>query len=139
LRRVNVALGERLPRPRAGYARVAKGFLVNQVLRFQKSDSALMPQWAEDWCQETADEWARLIETGKYDIVGDVDDLRPQESHFSAPPDLDDRLISESSVEARATVLELRDLELDEWHTMQTELRALRRQVAELRRRELPE
>src|SRR5699024_7745323 len=26
LRRVNVALGERLPRPRAGYARVAKGF-----------------------------------------------------------------------------------------------------------------
>ena len=52
LRRVNVALGERLPVVRAGYSRVAKVHLADQVLAAQEGERLQMPARLSPWCRE---------------------------------------------------------------------------------------
>jgi hypothetical protein len=126
LRRVNLALGERLPRPRLGYARVAKWFLVQNFLLPQGGRPALLPQSAETWCRQLSEEWIAAIGTAGYDVAGDLSDLRPDPVHFAPAlaqvPD-DEQL--DSAVRALADILVHRHEEL-------AGIDALKARVAEL-------
>ena len=126
LRRVNVALGDRLPRPRDGYSKVARWFLAVRVLQPQGGRPPLMPAWTEPWCRETSLEWIDTLRKEGYDVVGDLDDLLPDPSHFATEElSVGDDQVAESAVAALAEVLVIRDRE-------DAELTRLRARVAEL-------
>jgi hypothetical protein len=128
LRRVNVALGERLPKPRMGYARVAKWFLTEQFLVPQGGTPPLLPQSAEGWCGRLAKDWVAGIREAGYDVAGDLDDLLPDRSHFArgiAEPD--DAALVDAATQALADILVHRHEELariDALHARVTELEA---------------
>jgi hypothetical protein len=126
LRKVNVALGDRLPRPRAGYARVAKWYLAVRVLQPQAGRSPRMPASHEQWCRDVAQEWTDAIGGHGYDVVGDLADLLPAPEHFTTDDiGVSDADVAESAVEALATILTLR-------HEENVELDGLRARVREL-------
>ena len=83
LRRVNVALGDRLPKPRLGYARVAKWFLTERFLVPQGGQPPPLPASAERWCRELAGEWVDAIGAQGYAVAGDLTDLLPDPTHFA--------------------------------------------------------
>lgn len=83
LRRVNVALGDRLPKPRLGYARVAKWFLTERFLVTQGGAPPLLPASAEGWCRQLAQEWVDVIGSRGYAVAGDPADLLPDPAHFA--------------------------------------------------------
>ncbi|MGH3371494.1 MAG: hypothetical protein ACRDPR_16005, partial [Nocardioidaceae bacterium] len=65
-RRVNVALGDRFPHPRAGYGRLGKGYLAGRVLRPQGGARPMMPERLRAWCEETTQQWIEHIGSGGY-------------------------------------------------------------------------
>jgi hypothetical protein len=126
LRRVNVALGDRLRRPRKGYSKVAKWYLAVRMLQPQGGRPPLMPQSLEPWCRDVAQGWIETLETAGYDVVGDLEDLLPVASHFTlGEPRVGDDEVAASAVAALADILALRDHE-------DRELTRLRSRVAEL-------
>lgn len=82
LRRVNLALGERLPKPRLGYARVAKWFLTERFLVPQGGRPPLLPRSARGWTERLAQEWVAGIRASGYAVAGDLADLLPDRAHF---------------------------------------------------------
>ncbi|KHL19279.1 UNVERIFIED_CONTAM: hypothetical protein LK11_02150 [Mumia flava] len=105
LRRVNVALGQRLAQPRAGYAQVAKPYMAH-LLRDQSSPPPLLPRRVEGWCRETSERWITWISERGYDVVGDLADLRPSSSSFSDDPLAGlDAQVEEAAVRALASAL----------------------------------
>lgn len=128
LRRVNLALGERLPKPRLGYARVAKWFLTERFLVPQPGRPPLLPQSAERWCGRIAEEWVAGIRQAGYDVSGDLADLLPDPAHFErglAEPG-DDELV-DAAARALADLLVFRHEELgriEELHARIAELEA---------------
>jgi hypothetical protein len=126
LRRVNVALGERLPKPRMGYARVAKWYLTEAFLLPQGGRPPLLPQAAEGWCRQLSDEWIGGIRDAAYDVVGDLADLLPDPSHFAPGlSEADDAEQLDAAVRALADILVHRDQEM-------TRIEALEARLAEL-------
>jgi hypothetical protein len=126
LRRVNVALGDRLPKPRLGYARVAKWFLTERFLVPQGGQPPLLPASAEGWCRDLAQEWVATIGSQGYAVAGDLADLLPDPGHFArgvAEP-TDSELLDAATV-ALADLLVHRHEEL-------AHLDDLRRRLAEL-------
>jgi hypothetical protein len=126
LRRVNVALGERLPKPRLGYARVAKWFLTERFLVPQGGRPPLLPQSAERWCGRLAQGWVATIREAGYDVAGDLADLLPDPAHFGrgvAEPD--DAELLDAATRALADLLVHRHEEL-------ARIDALHARVAEL-------
>jgi hypothetical protein len=83
LRRVNVALGDRLPKPRLGYARVAKWFLTERFLVPQGGRPPLLPASAERWCRDLARAWEDTVTSQGYAVAGDLTDLLPDPAHFA--------------------------------------------------------
>jgi len=109
LRRVNVALGDRLPNPREGYSRAAKSWLAPKVLSRQNGAPPALPVELEPWCRATMQEWAEGVRGAGYDVVGDLDELTPDPSHFAeASSAVDEESLTESAIEALATILEVR-------------------------------
>ena len=109
LRRVNVTLGDRLPSPREGYSRAAKSWLAPKVLTRQRGVPPAMSRDLEPFCQATAQEWAEGVRAAGYDVVGDLDELMPDPSHFvEASSVIDEESLSQAALEALATILELR-------------------------------
>ncbi|MGN6129443.1 MAG: hypothetical protein ACTHOK_03800 [Nocardioidaceae bacterium] len=126
LRRVNVALGDRLPSPRRGYSRVAKWYLVSRALLPQGGQAPLLPGSMRGWVEEQTEQWIAETRERGYHVVGDLADLRPADAHFSdQPPAVSDQEVLESAVAALAELLVVRDQEV-------RRLDALRRRVAEL-------
>lgn len=112
LRRVNIALGDRLPHLRAGYGRVARDFLANQILAVQHGETPLMPRHLSGWCRHTAETWIGELTHGGYDVVGDLGDLRPLDSDFA---DVEQKPTEGDLVDAAASSLAmLLDLRLTE-------------------------
>jgi hypothetical protein len=104
LRRVNEALGDRLPHPQ--YARVALRYLTNQVLARapEPASFALDPSmWPV--VDGIADEWASFISSGGYDLVGDLAELRPPHRPGGSPDDSTDRELAEAAIWANAELL----------------------------------
>jgi hypothetical protein len=128
LRRVNVALGERLPKPRLGYDRVGRWFLADKFLLAQDGPPPLLPPSAEEWCRRLGEEWATSIREAAYDVAGDLTDLLPDTAHFAerdAP--VDDAALLDSATRALADILAFRHEELgriDALHARVAELQA---------------
>ncbi|MGY2872996.1 hypothetical protein ACVW00_000186 [Marmoricola sp. URHA0025 HA25] len=133
LRRVNVALGDRLPKPRLGYARVAKWFLTERFLVPQGGRPPLLPPSAERWCGRLAQEWVDGIRAAGYDVAGDLADLLPDPAHFArgvAGPD--DAELLDAATRALADLLADRHEELGR-------IEALHRRIAELEQERVQE
>jgi hypothetical protein len=128
LRRVNVALGDRLPKPRLGYDRVGRWFLADRFLVPQGGRPPLLPQSAEEWCRRLGEEWATSIREAGYDVVGDLTDLLPAPAHFAeAEAAVDDAALLDSATRALADILAFREEELariDALHARVAELEA---------------
>ena len=109
LRRVNVALGDRLPSPREGYSRAAKSWLAPRVLSRQRGAPPAMPLDLEPVCRATAQEWADGVQAAGYDVVGDLAELLPDPHQFSETSmTIDEESVAQSAIEALATILDLR-------------------------------
>lgn len=125
LRRVNSALGDRLPHPRAGYAQVVKEQLGNRILAAQDGERPVLPARLEGWCRETAQEMVGRLELAGYDVAGDLAELLPARRAEAAEPPGEQTPVSDAEV-AAAAVQALASL-LDERHRDLEELRRLHR------------
>lgn len=132
MRRVNVALGDRLPTPQDGYGAHGKRFLGEDVLASQRAAPPRLPAGMAAWCEETAGKWRDVITEQGYDVVGDLEDLDPLASTYAQEPqEVADGDLVAAAAEAIATMLDRRHQERDELHALR---RTLREQEAELRR-----
>ena len=128
LRRVNVALGERLPKPRLGYDRVGRWFLADKFLATQDGPPPLLPPSSAEWCRRLGEEWGGSVREVGYAVAGDLDDLLPDPSQFSgAAADADDAALLDAATRALADILAFRHEELariDALHARVAELQA---------------
>jgi uncharacterized coiled-coil protein SlyX len=137
LRRVNLALGERLPKPRLGYDRVGRWFLAEKFLVAQDGTPPLLPPSAEQWCRETAQEWAAAVREAGYDVVGDLTDLQPEAAHFAdGEIEVDDGSVLDSAVRALADILAFRYDELARLDAIHARIAELEAQAASQAARE---
>lgn len=112
LRRVNVALGDRLPHPRAGYGRVGKRHLAQQVLAPHGGVGPSLPTSMRRWCTEQADRIIETITDAGYDVVGDLEELRPDVESGPASAEVNEAEIAARAVEAIADLLDQRHQDL---------------------------
>ena len=124
LRRVNVALGERLPHPRAGYGRVVKRYLADQVLAPQGGQPPRLPSRLADWCRDVSTQMVERLTAAGYDVVGNLDDLIPADQGPIPDAVVTDAEIAAAATQALAALLDQRHRDLDR-------LAALEREVAE--------
>ena len=108
LRRVNVALGDRLPRPRAGYNKVVKQDFAESLLVQQAPVQRLvLPPDRWEWCREVSHDVVARIESSGYDVLGSLEDLLPEEAppgtELSTPAEAD---VLAAAVEALAAALD---------------------------------
>jgi hypothetical protein len=132
LRRVNVALGDRFPSSRQGYARLGKVFLAGRVLQRQAAEPLRLPPEYAEWCTSTTDAWIAQVREAGYDLVGRASDLRPSPEAFAAAPEVDERLLLEVAVTALADVLEVRHEELEERAALRARIKRQAARIAEL-------
>lgn len=114
LRRVNVALGDRLPHPRAGYRQVGKTWLAGQVLQRQRGERLLLPAGSREWVEQLCQEWIDHIRATGVVVHGDLDELRPAARAFASDDVArheDVEALLDAAVHALADILELRDAE----------------------------
>lgn len=140
LRRVNLALGDRLPHSRAGYRRVGKTFLAGKVLQPQQGERAHLPRELRPWVEEVTSGWVDLLTNGGFDVVGDLGELRTADASYADTLTVpDEAQLLDAAVTALADILVLRDGELDERAESRRELRRLRAQVRELEQPSRPD
>jgi len=80
-------LNRRLPlghHRRDVYGDVVKRLFAQRVLAGQAGDPPRVPERWRGWCEERSAEIVEAIRGRGYDVVGDLDDLRPAESSFGA-------------------------------------------------------
>lgn len=107
LRRVNVALGRRLPHLRSGYGGTVKFGFAEQVLTQQEArQRLLLPQQHWDWCIGAAKEMVVHLEHAGYAVHGDLDDLIPHPTEIGEPYRPTDGEVAAAAVEAIATMLD---------------------------------
>jgi len=141
LRRVNVALGDRLAHPRLGYNRVGKGFLAHRVLGPQGGRPPTLPPRFEQWCHDTSATTVAHLRDRGYDVVGDLAELMPDASTVPGESEVTDEEVAVAAAQALATVLVLRHEEgaelLEERARARRQsnlVRTQRRRIAELQR-----
>jgi hypothetical protein len=123
MRRVNVALGDRLPHPRAGYNRVAKNEFANAVLAAQGGARLELPASLDAWCAGEAQRIVDQIRSAGYDVVGDLDDLLPPVRHGAGDTPITDELVAASAVDGIAALLVQRDEDVKRIRTLERQLR----------------
>lgn len=113
LRRVNVALGDRLTDLRGGYRYGVRTFLATRVLAKQTGRKPPFPEELVGWCHEETLAGARRLRDAGYDIVGSLDDLVSPLEVAGAEPTLEltEDEIAEAAVAALAEVACLRNRE----------------------------
>ena len=105
LRRVNVALGDRLTHRRAGYPEVRK-LLAKRILLAQGGRPTRLPDSARSWCVDASEAVIERLAGGGYRIVGDLDDLRPDPTSFAPPSEsVTEAELLDSAVRAIADLL----------------------------------
>lgn len=125
LRRVNVALGDRLPHTRAGYGR-GKRYLVREVLaRVSGGDRPAMSGELVAWCAEHTDRLIGEIRIAGYDVVGDLDELRSDPRAAAPPTAVHDSAIAEMAVTALAQLLDQHLTDLREIDALRAKLAAV--------------
>ncbi|MGH3476075.1 MAG: hypothetical protein ACRDQD_04470 [Nocardioidaceae bacterium] len=127
LRRVNTALGERLPHPRAGFGRVGKRYLAQQVLAPMGGDRPALPADMASWCGEHSDRLIGELRTAGYEVLGDLEELRPDLGRLEAAPrDVTEAEIASLAVDALADLLDQRSRDLDQIENLRERVRELR-------------
>jgi hypothetical protein len=112
LRRVNVALGDRLPHPRSGYGRVGKRYFAQQVLAPLGGRRPTVPAQLRSWCLEQSDRIVESIAAGGYDVVGDLEELRPDFDSEETPAEVNDTEVAAYAIDALADLLQQRHQDL---------------------------
>jgi uncharacterized coiled-coil protein SlyX len=131
LRRVNLALGGRLPKPRLGYDRVGRWFLADRFLVPQAGRPPLLPPSAQEWCRRLGEDWATSIREAGYDVVGDLADLLPDPAHFAeAEAAYEEAALLDSATRALADILAFRHEELGRIDALHARVAELEAQVA---------
>lgn len=133
LRRVNIALGDRLPHPREGYAAMGKLFLAGEILAPQRGLSVRLPGELADWCIETARSWIAAVGAGGYQVAGDLGELVPDRSAFEPHPEVSDADILDAAAEALAAILDLRSRERQDLAELEDQVTALEEELDEMR------
>lgn len=87
LRRVNIAIAGRLSHPRGDYEQQVKLYLAKQLLRPQGGRPPRLPESARGWVTDASEAVIERLAQGGYDVVGDLDDLRPDPAYFAVPGD----------------------------------------------------
>jgi hypothetical protein len=106
LRRVNNALGDRLPHARTGYNRVVKGWFAEQLLAPQGGPRLPLPAPVALWCHAESERMVGEIRDAGYAVVGDLDDLVPPPAPGpDALEEPSDAEVAEAAVEALCGVL----------------------------------
>jgi len=127
LRRVIVDLGERLPHPRAGFGRVGKRYFAHEVLAPMGADRLVLPAEMAPWCEEQTERLVQQISAAGYEVVGDLEELRPDLSGLeTAPAEVTDSEIAAAAVAALADVLDQRNRDLEEIDRLRERVRELR-------------
>lgn len=107
LRRVNIALGDRLPHVRSGYGGTVKFGFAEQVLAQQEARQRLrLPPQHMDWCIGAAKEMVVHLEHAGYAVHGDLADLIPHPSSAPEPYRPTDAEVAAAAVDAIATMLD---------------------------------
>ena len=139
LRRVNLALADELidaaAPVRARYPRVRRSLLTHQALVPQRGIQARTPAALAPWCEQTASAWVEQLSHGGYDIVGDLEDLRPRPDAY-APDDqsVTAEQLVDSAAAALGSILKLRRDEEETLEELKGENSALRDTVRSLRK-----
>ncbi|MBO9522525.1 MAG: hypothetical protein J7518_13380 [Nocardioidaceae bacterium] len=134
LRRVNVALGDRFPDLRSRYWQLAQVYLAGRILRPQAGRPARLPVGRRAEVEALCEEWIRYIEERGFDVVGDLDELRPRpDGYETAQVEIGDSELLEVAVRALADVLENRDGELDERNELKDRVKELEDQLRHAR------
>ena len=128
LRRVNVALGDRLPHVRAGYRGPGKRFLAETILIQQEGKALQLPERTRPWVEERSHLLVEELRAGGYDVVGDLGDLVPEPGSFVDQPEVGADELVDAAAEALAAVLVARSED-------RAERTRLRRRLADQRRR----
>lgn len=115
LRRMNAQLSEQL-KP-AEHAAVRK-LLVRKLGETQPSPSPSLPDNAYKTAELLADRWIDAVTDGGYDVVGDLEDLRPVRGTGPGPADWDEDSVAavgiETSVNLVSELAELRGPQVEE-------------------------
>lgn len=105
LRRVNAELGGRLRR-REAYRRAGKMYLGKRILSAQQGAPARLPRRLEKWCRSVSAAHVEAVRAGRYDVVGDLDDLLPAPSAFADDPQrASDAEVADAAARAIAAML----------------------------------
>lgn len=136
LRRVNAALGDRLPRPRSGYNRVARFWFAEKVLTSTAGTPLTLPPEHRAWCTAGSEAQVAALDEAGYDVVGDLADLvgRPDDAGGPAPAAPDDAALLDVAAAGIAAALDQRLQDLQTIERLRGELRRARQDLRASRR-----
>jgi hypothetical protein len=109
LRRLNMGVAHRLNERQYLYA---LNRAVKPALRQRTSSTRLrLPESQRDWVAERCQEMVELLKNGRYDVVGDLDDLMPSETvdptqAGADPEQVSDRDLAEAAIDALTATVE---------------------------------
>ena len=119
-----------LARPRAaraGYNRVAKDHLGDEVLAAQKGVPLGLPSRLDEWVRDASTRMIDQIRAGGYSVVGDLDELLPADADSSRSADdtapFGEAEVLEAAVDALASLLDQRHRDLQTIGTLRREAR----------------
>jgi len=127
LRRVNVALGDRLPDRDGDYAHGVREWLTRETLMRSSRSKVLLPPDYVAWCREES--MRQRDAAAAYHVVGDVADLVVPEDLPTADPEVGDAAVAQQAV---ATLADLAVVHHRDAVVTQEQLRALRAERDEL-------
>jgi hypothetical protein len=102
LRRVNVALGDRLPHYKQDYIPAVRWPFAHGVLARSASPRLTLPPEHLGWVQDLARRTVDTIRERGYRVHGDLDALVPDESKARPLPSYDEAAVAEASITALA-------------------------------------
>ena len=101
-RRVNLALGDRLPDYKADYSEAVRWPFAHGVLARSASPRLTLPPEHLKWVQEHAERTVAIVRERGYHVHGDLDALVPGEDAAQPLPAYDEAAIAEASITALA-------------------------------------
>lgn len=103
LRRVKTRVPRALLTKQA-YLPIGKQWLGAEHLAPQQGEPPRMPSSLRAWCEEEAASTIAWLAGRPLEVVGDLDDLRPQDEDFVADPRLDAEAVATAAIEALASI-----------------------------------
>jgi hypothetical protein len=128
LRRLNEGWSELARRRDLHNAVIKRGFGL-RVLAPLGGERIKVPMHHRDWVEEHTVRTIDALKQGGFDIVGDLDELRPPDSAFTEDlPPVDDTMVAEAATQALHVLLENQVAELHQHRIERAEQRRLERE-----------